>query len=48
MPTEAVVRVAASQDTTVFVTAGGRLYLGHYTGQDRGSLKQVGLNRSHI
>ncbi|KAG0724053.1 Alsin [Chionoecetes opilio] len=43
VPTETVIRVAASQDTTVFVTAGGKLYIGQYTGQGRGSLKQVDL-----
>lgn len=41
VPTETVIRVAASHDTTVFVTAGGRLYIGQYTGHERGSLKQV-------
>ncbi|KAG7154374.1 Alsin-like, partial [Homarus americanus] len=43
VPTETVIRVAASKETTVFVTAGGRLYIGQYTGQERGSLKQVEL-----
>ncbi|XP_063871928.1 alsin-like isoform X4 [Scylla paramamosain] len=43
VPTETVIRVAASHDTTVFVTAGGRLYIGQYTGHERGSLKQVEL-----
>ncbi|XP_045621973.1 alsin isoform X2 [Procambarus clarkii] len=43
VPTETVIRVAASRETTVFVTAGGRLYIGQYAGQERGSLKQVEL-----
>lgn len=43
VPTETVIRVAASEETTVFVTAGGRLYIGHYNGLERGNLKQVEL-----
>ncbi|KAK7078631.1 agglutinin-like protein 2 [Halocaridina rubra] len=43
VPTEMVIRVAAAEDRTVFVTAGGKLYVGQYNGRDRGSLQQIEL-----
>lgn len=43
VPTETVTKVAATIETTIFVTACGRLYIGHYNGKDKGTLKQVCL-----
>ena len=41
VPTEAVTKVAASPQVTLFVTANGNLYSGFYDGQNKGSLKKV-------
>ena len=41
VPTEPVVKVAASPEATIFVTSNGKLYYGQYNGESRGTLRQV-------